>query len=586
MIPRILLRITHVLLIGWLVISHTARAQVDTLFRLNPDQRILRLCQQAPNFAVTHPPYLTANDSIRVFSQLDRLASFAQQQDDDRLFWYAQLHKILFRHALVLLSGKPSFVLEEAQSYLDQCPIPVVQAAYWHQKGTYEFSKKKFNEAFRWLLRAQQTFEEIGYEHIPEISEYLSALGGRYYFFGEYATCIRYMEASFRYPAWVKRAEITAHNTVGLSHQHLHQYAQAQDYFYQTLELAGKHDDSAYVAIANSNLGHLLLIQSKPNLALPYLYNGYRFSWQDSPEDNVPENAALTSLYLAQALMDLDSTQKTRIYIDRSTRLFTNRPWSDYDLQYYQAQTQYYKKVGNYRLATDYLDSLRHTEESQRNLFNTRMLTASQSQVNAERYLNELRTLEAEQKNAVLVRNIIIIAAILLTLAGLYAFRQNQRKRWQEKQVLLAQQQRAEQLLAQYVANIQEKNQLIDTISAQLHQSEPVSPPQPSVKSLQNQVILTEADWQHFKQLFEDVYPGFFSALHTRYPDLTKAEIRLLALSKLQIDPPQMGRMLGISPESIHKTTYRLRKKLGVSSKLYLADLLADTQTDQQLADK
>ena len=570
-------RLTCGLLIGWLLFSQTARAQVDTLFRLSPDQRILRLWQTAPFFAIDHPPYLTAHDSTRVFAQLDRLATFARQQDDDRLFWTVQLQKILFRHTLVRVAGKPSAVLVAAQPYMDQCPVPVVQASYWYHRGGYEYDSKQFDEGFRWLLRAQQTFEQIGYAHIPEISEYLRDLGGRYYFFGEYATCIRYMLASFRYPAWVKRAEISAHNSVGLSYQHLHQYAQAQNYFSQTLKLAGKHGDSAYVAIANTNLGHLFLLRHQSSLALPYLYTGYRFSWQRIPENRVPENAALTALYLAQALLELDSTQKARDYIARSARLFTNRPWSAYDLQYYQAQTAYYKKVGNFRLATIYQDSLRYVEESQRTLFNTRLLAASQSQVNAERYLNELRTMEADQKNAVLVRNIILIAAVLLTLAGLYALRQNQRKRT----LLLAQKQRAEQLLAQYMTQVQEKNQLIDTISAQLHQDEPTSASRPAIKSLLNRVILTEADWQQFKDLFEDVYPGFFSALLTRYPELTKAEIRLLALLKLQIDSIQMSRMLGISPESIHKTTYRLRKKLGVSGKLYLTNLLADEQTEQ-----
>ncbi|GAA4452447.1 hypothetical protein GCM10023189_15860 [Nibrella saemangeumensis] len=291
-------------------------------------------------------------------------------------------------------------MLDSAQSYFDQCPVPVVKASYWYQRGFYYFEEQRFDEGFRWLLRAQQAFEQIGYDRIPEISEYLSGLGGRYYFFGEYAICIRYMLASFRYPPWVRRAETTAHNTVGLSYQHLRRFPQAQAYFAKTLSLAGRYGDSAYVAIANTNLGHLLLLQGRPEPALPYLYNGYRFSWQPIPENHVPENAALTALYLAQALLDLDSTRKARTYIDRSTQLFTNRPWSDYDLQYYQAQTRYYKKTGDYRLATIYLDSTRHLETSMRALFNSRLVAANQMQINAERYLNEVFRLEADKKNA------------------------------------------------------------------------------------------------------------------------------------------------------------------------------------------
>lgn len=568
-------RSTCTLLIAWLL-AHTALAQVDTLFLLSPEKRILRLWQAAPFFAIDHPPYLKASDSTRVFAQLDRLAEFAQQQEDDRLFWYAQLHKILFRHTLPRSDGKSSTVLEAVQPYMDQCPVPVVQASYWYHRGRYYFDEQRFDEGFRWLLRAQDTFERIGYAQIPEVSEYLYGLGIAYYFFGEYATCIGYMVTSFRYPSWARRAEISAHNTVGLCYGHLQQYAKAQTYFARTLKLAHLYGDSAWAAIANTELGHHLLLMGKPRSALPYLYNGYRFSWHRDPQQRVPENAAVADLYTALALMELDSIHKARMHIDRSTRLFTNRPWSSYDLTYYQARVNYYRKVGNYRLATAYLDSLRQLEQSLRTKFNSRLLSANQIRVNAERYVSETRRLEAERKNAVQVRNIILVAVALLALVGVYALRQKQQKRLQEKKRLLQQKQQAEELLNQYMINIQEKNELIESISAQLNQAEATSSPRPPLDGLLNRVILTEADWQQFRSYFEDVYPDFFSTLRNRYPDLTKAEIRLLALLQLRIDTSQMSRMLGISPESVHKTSYRVRKKLNITGKLSLDNLLSN----------
>ncbi|GAB4038613.1 hypothetical protein [Spirosoma jeollabukense] len=52
------------------------------------------------------------------------------------------------------------------------------------------------------------------------------------------------------------------------------------------------------------------------------------------------------------------------------------------------------------------------------------------------------------------------------------------------------------------------------------------------------------------------------------YPDLTKAELRLLALLKIQIDSSQRSRVLSISPESFPKTRYRLRKKNGAFKRM------------------
>lgn len=227
---------------------------------------------------------------------------------------------------------------------------------------------------------------------------------------------------------------------------------------------------------------------------MPYLYQGFSLS-----RTIVPKNAALTALYLAKALLVLDSTRQAKAYIDRSTGFYKNQAWSDYNLQYYQARTQYYKKTGNYRLATSYLDSTLQLQDTLRVRFNTRLLAAAQTQVNAERYLSDLRQLETEKAGAVQMRNVILVALLLLTGAGVYALRQNRQKRIQEKQVLVEQQQRAEQLLAQYMANLQAKNQLIETISAELNQpgaspAQPAGSPggPPAIEQLLNRVILTE----------------------------------------------------------------------------------------------
>ncbi len=74
--------------------------------------------------------------------------------------------------------------------------------------------------------------------------------------------------------------------------------------------------------------------------------------------------------------------------------------------------------------------------------------------------------------------------------------------------------------------------------------------------------ILTPSDWEKFKEQFEAQHPGFFIGLHSRFPGLTPSEIRLLTLLKLEFNIKMMARTLGISPQSIAKSRYRLRKKL------------------------
>ena len=423
-----LLRRMVLLLVSWGSLITATHAQVDSLLHLNPNQQIFRLWQNAPYLDIINPPYLTDRDSTAMFIRLDRLGDFAEKKGDDRLYWAVQLHKILVRHTLLDVAGKKSTVLEEAQTLMDQCPVPVVQASYWYYRGRFDFGKKRFDAGFQWLLRAQNAFERIGYENIPEIHEYLSGLGGRYYFFGEYQTCIRYMKAALRYPNVNKLSPLIILNTIGLCYRQLGDYHNAQAFLSKGLALAASRNDTTHLAITSTNFGHVLLLTGKPRQALPYLYRAYTLS-----QTRVPENAAITALYLAKALLALDSTQKAKAYIDGSMQFYKNQSWSDYDLHYYQARTLYYRKTGNYRYTTAYLDSSLRLQDTLRSRFNNRLLAASQMQVNAERYLSSTLKLESEKASAEKVRNVILLAMLLLTGSGIYALRAKSAKTYSGK---------------------------------------------------------------------------------------------------------------------------------------------------------
>lgn len=81
-------------------------------------------------------------------------------------------------------------------------------------------------------------------------------------------------------------------------------------------------------------------------------------------------------------------------------------------------------------------------------------------------------------------------------------------------------------------------------------------------EKLLNSVLLTENDWSDFKKVFDKLHYGFLPVLKMKHPDLTEGEKRLAVLIKLRLSNKEMARMLGISPNSIVKSRYRLKKKL------------------------
>ncbi|WP_019990464.1 helix-turn-helix transcriptional regulator [Rudanella lutea] len=546
------------------------RGQVDTLFRYAPDERIFKLWQN-PAWDAIWAKRVTAKDSVRLFAQLRQLQTFANRENDDRLYWYAELHKILFRHHLVDFSGQFSTVLDEAEPLMDQCPVPVVRASLLYFRGRYYFGELQFEKGFRLLLQAQQEFERIGYQNIPEINQYLVGLGGRYYFFEEYKVFLRYMDQAFRYPFLSRRAEVSALHSVGMAHQQLKDFAKAAAIFSQAIRKARVYRDTTFWGIASVSYGQNLLELNQTKQALPHLYTGSKLSRRESPE-----HAATAAIHIAKALLALNRIAEAKAYIEESRTLkLRKEAWVEYPLVYYQVQALYYRKTGDFPKATLYLDSTIQVKDSQRALFSNQLLNNTQIRINAERYLSSLQALDAEKANAILVRNIIIVALVLLTAAGVYALSQNQLKRRREKQVQTEQQKRAEELLAhataqlnQHMTYLKEKNELIEKLAADLAQATPSeassarSETHVPVEDLLQRTLITEADWQRFKRLFEQVHPGFLDSLQDKYPELTTAEVRLLTLSKLEIPSKDMGFILGVSQDSVRKARYRLRRKL------------------------
>lgn len=76
--------------------------------------------------------------------------------------------------------------------------------------------------------------------------------------------------------------------------------------------------------------------------------------------------------------------------------------------------------------------------------------------------------------------------------------------------------------------------------------------------------ILTEDDWDRFKTLFEKMHPAFFMKLQERVKDITAAELRMAALTRLQLSTHQIASILGISANSVYKTKQRLRQRLNL----------------------
>jgi hypothetical protein len=81
------------------------------------------------------------------------------------------------------------------------------------------------------------------------------------------------------------------------------------------------------------------------------------------------------------------------------------------------------------------------------------------------------------------------------------------------------------------------------------------------ILDLRNSTILTKYDWIKFREMFTAAYGNFLEEAETKLPDISQAELRYLALKKLQLKTPDMAKMMGISETSVRSIKSRFLKK-------------------------
>ncbi|PRX54794.1 tetratricopeptide repeat protein [Flagellimonas meridianipacifica] len=84
----------------------------------------------------------------------------------------------------------------------------------------------------------------------------------------------------------------------------------------------------------------------------------------------------------------------------------------------------------------------------------------------------------------------------------------------------------------------------------------------------------SDKDWEVFKSYFAEVHNDFDQKLKTLYADISEKEIRLAAFLRMNLTTKEIAATLNVLPDSILKSKYRLKKKLGLDRETNLTSFL------------
>jgi len=518
---------------------------------------------------------LEGKDSTQAVAIMDELLKKADSSNDyfnarfflSKAVWLSQLG-----HNGVLVRQLLNQSLHAAFETENDSLISLVSWKY----GSLMYDATEYGLSSVYCLFGLETDEKTGRR--ATATEY-SLLGDLFFRTQEYPISAFYTNQAIHEAPNDIQGVMSWYNTLGLCWEKLKNYDSAFVYFDLAASLSRKANDTIWQSIISGNIGQVYFHQKKYALAKPLLEADYRRS-KSYGEINSAANSLqwVARINLAEGKRD-SALMQSRLALELLLKKRTN----DYYLENaYYATAAVYRALGNWDSAYAYQQCYETLHENmEEKLADSRLGIA---RVRLDNLKNELliKNLNKEKKSEEFKRNAIIAGLIMLSIITIL-YVNSLRVKLRHKMEIAAEQskmaavevQAAKEKLDLFTSNIIEKSNLIEILQQRVKDRDFDSTQQQLVDQLLQQSILTEDDWERFKKLFDKIHPGFFRKLKEKASDITVAEQRMAALTRLQLETRQIASMLGISVDSVHKSRQRLRQRFNFSAETDLKEFLA-----------
>lgn len=375
-----------------------------------------------------------------------------------------------------------------------------------------------------------------------------------------------------------KAYRMSVYNTLALAYHRTNNYDSAMYFYKKALAETSKYLRAGWEGIISGNMGQVYYLLKKYDSAIALLDKDYRISMDNKFFDN----AANALQWSARAHIAIGKSSLALPQIREAMLLINKLPDDNYRQNIYYAAVDVYKLNGFDDSAIYYSGLYQKLHDSIEKRIATSSIAISNLRLNEEKNLYNIRRLKQEKNAQLQQRNFVILGIVLLAIITVLLvnwqrlkFKYRKESLEKEKILMEAEMLSAKLQMEQFTQNIVEKTNLIEKLEVQMLASNSSAGQQETISALSSLTILTEGDWDKFKELFEKIYPMFFQRLKDTAPDITVAEQRMAALTRLQLTTRQMASMQGISPDSVHKTRQRLRQRMGVSNDTNLEEFFS-----------
>jgi tetratricopeptide (TPR) repeat protein len=447
---------------------------------------------------------------------------------------------------------------------------PLIPRLYTNLAGFYRDIFVNYEKAYECCAEALK-YSDLFEKDFPEKSICMVNMGDMLYKFQDYDQCSQIMKRAIELPTsnYPFPGINQAYNTIGLCFQNQGLYDSAEYYYKQLLKEHHPERFYEWEIITKGALGYLQYLKGNPKAAIPSLENCVQYGLNYSDTIFAASSCCkLSQVY--QAMHNMLNAEKYAMEAEKYARqMKSDQLWDEV----YTTLIKIRSKQNNPIQALQYLDSSLTVKKRIQAKTNALQL------VNMQQAIHSKSVFELEQAKKIKTYqfNFLLCLCVLVGLSAFYLYKTisnklKYRNLSLQDELLVAKNElnTVKQEFEHLSQQISEKNNVLIELEQQLVTRQDNQ----TIHQLRNMILLTDEQWNEFQILFEKVFPGYLDRLKGQAPKLSPNDLRIIALSKLELLPKQMANMLGVSVDAIRVSRYRLMKKLNLSENESLENFL------------
>ena len=287
------------------------------------------------------------------------------------------------------------------------------------------------------------------------------------------------------------------------------------------------------------------------------------------------KNSSLGQLAMGTALVKLNKAKEAKVYLDnalaaakkervvrRQILSYQNRAEANAKLNKYMEAFEDHKKYA--KLRDSVLNEAKSNQiEEMRAIFDTEKKEQQIAQQETEISLLEEKEKVSQLQKIALGGGLGL--SVLLAGLGFYGFRQKIKRNSLEKEKVEAELAFKKKELTTHALHLAKKNKVLEEVKQKAKELTSGENVERGYQTLVQTITFDQKDdkaWENFTQYFEAVHKDFTKQIVARYPEISKNELRLMALLKMNMSSKEIASILNISADGVKKARQRLRRKM------------------------